>query len=373
MDTETLRVNEPRELLALIPHRLGFRPRESVVVVGLREPRGRVGLVMRVDLEHLADPVAGPQVARSVVSLMDRDRAARLRCAVYDDGPDPRYAPGRLVQAVAHLRDAAHAPFGEVEVHVVTPTGYLDLDCRDMSCCPAGGRPLWELDATQVGARMVLAGSVVAESREALGRIGRASTDRRRSVARVRRRWEARGAAATSPGELAAWRLAGLSTWRDAVEIARDEGEPGLAHVRWGRLEAALADRRVRDAVLVSLIPGTDDLAERSVAAGHPEPADDAAMGSALRRVIDADVGVAPDHDEAVLHRRVLEHVVAHGRAGAQAPALTLLALLAWWAGEGARCAVLLETALRHDDDYRLGHLLQDLLEHGVGPGWTRV
>ena len=50
MDTPTLRVTEPREMLSLVPYQLGFHPTESVVAVSLRPPRGRVGLLVRVDL-----------------------------------------------------------------------------------------------------------------------------------------------------------------------------------------------------------------------------------------------------------------------------------------------------------------------------------
>ncbi len=54
--TKTLRVSEPSELLSLIPYQLGFVPSNSVVVVSLRGPRKRVGLVARVDLDDLVGP-----------------------------------------------------------------------------------------------------------------------------------------------------------------------------------------------------------------------------------------------------------------------------------------------------------------------------
>jgi hypothetical protein len=69
----------------------------------------------------------------------------------------------------------------------------------------------------------------------------------------------------------------------------------------------------------------------------------------------------------------VLEGVVAHGRTGAQAPALTLLALLAWWRGEGARAAQLLERALADEPGHRLGVLVAKAVAAGVPPGWART
>ena len=163
MDTPTLRVSEPRELLSLIPYQLGFHPSESAVAVGLRPPRGRVGLAVRVDLADLAHPVHGPQLARDVAAHLDKDGAHRAVLAVYTER-DPREGPDPVVAAaVAHFREATDAPFGEVPAWAVTATGYLSIDCRD-SCCPPGGRPLDDLASTQVSAQMVLAGSSVPDT-----------------------------------------------------------------------------------------------------------------------------------------------------------------------------------------------------------------
>ena len=46
-----VRISDPGEVAAALPHLLGFRPEESVVVVGLGGPSGgRVGLTVRADL-----------------------------------------------------------------------------------------------------------------------------------------------------------------------------------------------------------------------------------------------------------------------------------------------------------------------------------
>jgi hypothetical protein len=367
----TLRVSEPAEILALVPHRLGFRPRESVVAVSLRPPRGHVGVVARVDLAQLSGPADGPDRARALITLLDRDGASRALLVVYTD-EDPRGVPEHPAhRAAQQFQEAAAAPFGDVVVWVVTSTGYFSLDCSD-GCCPPGGRPLRELDATQVGAELVLAGSAVADSRADIARIRPAGAERRRSVARVRRRWEARRDEALAKGEAEAtgWRLGSVAAWRAAVDHACEGPSRGAAP--WGRVEAGLADRRVRDSVLVSLVPGTGELAERCVVGAAPSPEDEAALAAAVATILDPRCAVPPPVVATRVHEDVLEHVVAHGRAGHQAPALTLLALLAWWRGDGARAAVLLDRALGDDEHYRLAVLLHGLLEAAVGPGWTR-
>ncbi|WP_426592228.1 DUF4192 domain-containing protein [Cellulomonas sp. McL0617] len=371
MEITTVRMSEPRELLALIPHRLGFHPRDSVVAVSLRAPRGRVGLVVRVDLAHLADVRQGPELARRLVAYLGRDDAESSVLVLYTDD-DPRGSGvGAAQRAAAHFRDAAEPALGDIPVWVVTGTGYLSLDCVD-DCCPPGGRPLRDLDSTQIGAHLVLAGSAVADSREDIARIRAARAERRRTVARARRRWEYRlaGAVAAGPEAVASWRLDSVVAWREVVRrmsVADGRG----ARVPWGRLEAGLSDRRVRDAVLVSLVPGTGDLAECSVAPAAPDDID-RALGAAMAKIIDPARAVPPPEPATTAHEAALEGVVAHGRTGGQAPALTLLALLAWWRGDGARARVLLDGALEAEPDYRLAVLLGDALGAAVPPGWVR-
>ena len=373
MQTPTLRVTEPREMLSLVPHQLGFHPSESVVAVSLRGPRGRVGLVVRVDLPDLANPDVGPQLARDVVAHLAGDGAERAWLVVYTRD-DPRRGPDAAVSAaVSCFREAAEAAFGDVPAWAVTSTGYLSLDC-DQTCCPPGGRPLADLSSTQVSAQMVLAGSSVATCREDVGRIRPAGAEARRSVARVRRRWQARGLRAHDEGAAALerWRRDGVAAWRRAVgeQLDRDGGPTAAA---LGRLEAALTDLRVRDAVLVALVPGQGDLPERCVRGERPCTEDDAALGRALALVVDPLDGVPAPPAATRVHEAVLEAVVAHGERGGQAPAATLLGLLAWWRGDGARAAILLDRALADDDGYRLARLVAQSLACGVPPGWVRA
>lgn len=365
----TLRLREPREMLALIPHQIGFRPVESAVVVSLRPPRGRVGLVVRVDLDALADEATGPQLARTLVSHLDRDGARSAVLVVYT-AADPRPHPTHLAwAAVAHLREAAHL-LGQVPAWAVTATGYLALDCHG-ECCPPGGRPLVELDSTQVGARMVLAGSAVADRRDDLALIVPADGESRRAVSRVRTRWATRGARAAAEGApaLERWRLDSLSAWRDQVRSAA--AEPAARSSRLGRVEAGLRDRRVRDGVMLALLPDVGTLPEDLVRGPEPAQTALARMDEALARLYDPVRGVRPQQRTWDLHVRVLEQVVAHGRAGEQAPACTLLAVLAWWAGSGVRAELLLERALREDPEYRLAQLYAQAVGAGMPPGWV--
>lgn len=373
--TPTLRVRDPQELLALIPYQLGFQPRESVVVVSLREPHRRVGLVMRVDLAALADPDDGPQVARTMVTHVARDRGRDTVLVVYTDAPVPAVQDPRVPawRATGHYLGAAEAFLGEVDVWVVSGTGYWALGCADPRCCPPGGRPLSDLSATVVGAEMVLAGAVVMATRDELAWIPRASDADRRRANAAANRWRRRAREAReahSQGDrsgVAQWRQAGFATWRAA--LAGDMTAASL-----GRIEAALEDIAVRDAVLLSMVPGTGGLPEEyldePVTQGSLATA--TAVGRAMAAIVDPGAGVRPEDDLASAALRALEGVIAHGRRRHQAPALTLLAMLTWWRGSTARSGALLERAYLCDPDYRLARLLTQALEAGMAPGWAR-
>ena len=384
MDATTIRVSEPRELLALLPHQLGFRPQESAVAVSLRAPRGRVGLIARVDLTDLADVVHGPQLARGLVSHLVADGARRAVLVIYTP-EDPRFpagggaalgsSPGLVRAAAEQFREAAEPFLPEVGVWVVSRSGYLSLDCADPGCCPRGGRPLRDLDGTEVGAHMVLAGSLIADSRDELARIEPAAAQPRRNATRVAQRARARRLVAVAAGDeaLHRWRADGMAAWREATARS-GSGGAGMDPALLGRIEASLIDVRVRDAVLLALVPGTGDLPERTLLGGAGRPVGEIAQGTsaALDAVMDTRRGIAPDRTLVGVGVDVLERVVAHTRTSDQAAALTLLALIAWWRADGARAGVLLDRALGADPDHRLALLLSDALARGLSPGWMR-
>ncbi|MGX1573521.1 DUF4192 domain-containing protein [Cellulosimicrobium funkei] len=390
--TTLIRAHGPRELLAYVPFRLGYRPQDSVVLVGLRPPRGRIGLVVRVDVADAADVEHGPQLARSVVGHLAADGARRVVLVVYSDAPlrASGVAAARVRAAVEHCREAAEPHHGPVEAWVVSSTGWYALDCAEDDCCPPEGRSLRELESSEVGAHMVLSGAALADSREEALRIPPAGADARRRAARAARRARDRARSVAAGDDVAsrvAARVSALALWRTAVAqvAARDRARDGgrtdggpvgdgagaavPAATVLGRLAAGLESVPVRDAVLLSLVPGTDDLPDRTVRGGDV----DAGTGRAIAAVVDPGAGLAPDPAVTGPARAVLEAVVAHAPRGSTAPALTLLALVAWWHGDGGRARRRLAEALAEDPTYRLALLLASALDAGVPPGWVRA
>lgn len=424
-----VRVAGPEDLLAYIPYRLGFEPVESVVAVSLTGPRQRVGLVARVDLDDLrlrrpGDP-DGPDGAATARWLADHvvaDGADRAIVVLYT-ATDPSAPSSVARRAVELLRARLERRLPGTEVWLVAPTGFRALDCTDPMCCPTEGRPLSALKGTRVAAHMVLEGRTVAGTREERYALRAAPEAARTQARRAAARWTdtyrrllngtrfsgggpidgaepARGAAhdrapadrtPRRPGvaagphavgpeaeraerALAEWGAESLGLWRSAARLAA-EARPGqpveLSPVDLGKIGAALADTPVRDAVLLSLAPGTEETALRT-ARREVDGDTDAATGSVMALIVDPERGVPPDEEITRAARRVLEAVATHVPRHRRAPAYLLLALVAWWHGDGGLAAERVSDALGVDPDYRLALLLRGAIAGGVPPGWVR-
>lgn len=513
----TVRLEHSRELLAVLPHQLGYHPADSVALVAVG-PGGRVGLTVRLDLPDVLSPAGDDLLHRAVRHLAD-DGAREVVVVVYADEPDPRDAGRalRLDRTSAAARVAAAvrtavADLGPVTVWCVADGRYAGLDCRDPACCPPGGRPVADLVAGHAAARVLGRRRSVADRREDVGAVTPAGAGPRRAAAAARSRWADARLRCDRRADVLAWRRRALDTWRAALAALHTDPAATVPAAALGRIEAALDDRAVRDAVLLTLLAVPDGLAEDLLrhargdlgsagaswsapgepgldgdpddpdgagAAGEggarcspleragdalgdaeadPRAQDDAAAaagddaaprgagstppcgagstspcgaddaspcgadvtgtegaddppgtgegtrapgGGDLRPTpgpagrapdagprtaadVDADVrsaldalldpGCAREPDEALVDagRSVLEAVVAHGRTGRQAPALTLLALLAWWDGDGVRASVLVERALAQDPGHRLAELVDRVLGAGLAPAWLR-
>lgn len=428
-----VRVAGPEDLLSYIPYRLGFRPAESVVAVSLTGPRRRVGLVARVDVDDLLDDpparTAGPSgdgpaapardgaaTARWLTGHVVGDGADRAVVVLYSDelgsSSGEGAASSRPRRAAEVLRRALERRLPGVEVWAVTSTGFRALDCTDPLCCPPGGRPLSLLTSSRVAAHMVLAGRTVAGTREERYALRPAPEVARTQARRAAARWAAtyerilaggapgapggpgaRGsgaafgpgaarrvgassaaAATPDPAALARWGEESLGLWRSAVRQVAALG-PGetctLRPATLGKIGAALADTPVRDAVLLSLVANTQEAALRT-ARHEADAATDAATADVMARIVDPVRGVVPDTGITGPARTVLEAVATHLPRARRAPAYVLLALLAWWHGDGGLAAERVSDALGVDPTHRLAGLLRSAIAGGVPPGWVR-
>jgi hypothetical protein len=130
--------------------------------------------------------------------------------------------------------------------------------------------------------------------------------------------------------------------------------------------------------VLLTILAPGSALPDRVLAGGDAGCGPDGVpvgpqIGAVLDSLLSAGGARRPDPVATATAVRVLERVVAHGRVRRQAPARTLLALVAWWTGDGPRASVLVERALRDDPTHGLAHRVRRLVDSGTPPAWVRA
>jgi Domain of unknown function (DUF4192) len=366
----------PNDLIAFALYRLGFRPREGIVVVGLNGPRRRTGMVARLDLPPPAHVPAA--LARVVVALrrVGDGEALVLVFSEVDaghgaddgtdgtdgsgDGPDPLLAHPGVARAVR--RTLRRARIGVLDVVAVSRDAYRSYLCRDLRCCPPGGTPMTAVLDTVTAAHMVAAGRSLADDEKGVVADVAPEPDgslRRRAV-------DACLGAATGCSD-GPTRLAALRRWRALLH--GDEGAglrvPTAADV--AGVVVALQDHLVRDAVLLTLVPGSGTVPDELVATGVPVP------GSAAAVLFDALLAAPPEEDLLWRGERLLALVARAAPAGRRGDALAVLAWASWWSEGGVRPRLLARLALDDDPTHRLASLVVGTLDAAVPPPWLRV
>lgn len=310
--TPSLRCSLPG-LLVLLPYHVGFHLHDSLVVVALRQ--GRVDLVERVDIPPEA-PLDDLTTARLVLALHRRQPSAVVVVA-YSDRIGAMPALGGLVDAVGPVVPV-------VRVVEVRGSRWRDVPGQVWTSLPTAA------DVPLV-AEYVGRGVHPLPDRDALTAVlspvpGPAADAMAVEVAR-------RGRPGTRDG-LAAWhRLLDL----DREPERRDE-VTALAFL------ARVVDR---DAVLARLVPTTGG-DEEQFFPGVPGSLDPA--------------------EEQVCTRAVLIRLAAIAPPPVRAAALSVLAVWAWDAGDGATASIAADLALAHDPTYVLASLVGQLLRCDVRP-----
>lgn len=351
-----VRLAGPADLLGMLPHRLGFHPGESLVVVCLHGPRRRDGLVMRFDLPPRG---AEPVLAREVAVRAAHAGADEVLLVCYTDSPsdatagepgasggrgvagDPPAAAGRLPRrrlVSATVRALARRGTPTRDALLVHRGRFYSYLCAEPRCCPPDGVPLPDRPtdgALRYAAETALRGRTTLPSRDALAAsVAAVAGGPRRRELRVLhagvRRELARRLAAGQRGACRAETLALLDQVCRGWQAAPD-GPPRLPDEQAVRLVVGLHDVHARDQVVTwSLRPGSEVLA--------------AVLGELTRAAL-------PPY---------------------AAPVCTVLAWVAYTHGDGALAAVALERARAEDPGYSLAHLVGELLHAQAPPEVVR-
>ena len=322
-----VRVGSPAAILAVVPYLLGFLPESSLVVLGVEPPGGTIKVTMRYDLPDPADADLADDIAAHALGVLGAQDLAAAVAIAY--GPDSLAAPLAVAFGQADLIDFLRVEDGR----------YWSYTCADPACCPPGGTA-FDLEGYPVPAALAGDGTkslggrenlvdsiaplngVVAESmRQATKRAEQHVTQLLVKVRKSARLGAARHMIATE-GLGAVSQM--ISTYRAGGRFATDY------QVAW--LTVALKDLRVRD---------------------------------------DAWARMDPRYEGA--HRRLWTDVVRRAQPGHVAAPASLLAFVAWQAGNGVLANVALDRALADDSGYSMATLLRQVISAGAPPSMARV
>lgn len=361
-----IRTGDPADILTYIPYRLGFRPRESIVLLGLRPPRGRLGLVMRLDIAHVADEEHGRAILDEARELMAIDGSTDAFVVLYTDTPWPvleqRADVVRAVRRVRELTTWCEAPGPWV----------VGSECYGVwgnagSCDPLT-TPTASLDYGAMAARLVVEGLTVLPDRQDLAvaptsdpAVGAAATRAYRRTRRHRQTLLGRQAAEVGiepVAELTAWQRRQHHLW--VRLLARVRAQRPIGPGELGRLAAGFEDVLLRDGAMcaaIGVVPDRlptireiDQFFARAMGTGTAVP---------IRERLDPVTDV------------LRQAAAAVGESVGAAPALGMLAWLAWWAGDGARADVLADQCLALAPGHRLALLVRQAVEHRLAPTWV--
>lgn len=317
--TTRIRLSDPAELVAAIPHLLGFHPQDSVVLIALHGKN--LGLTLRADLVDIGQV---PLLAEQMLAPLLRQEPTGVALVVIGGEPGgdgtPPHRP--LVDALDQALADAGLPLVHAAWTSATAAG-APWRCYDDPLCEG---VLPDPATSPLAAATVAAGAVTFEKREDLV----ALLEQHDVQALARRSALLHAADAEHPmtAGLRARRFSLLEGLRRQVA----DGDVVLDDRVVVEVASALCDHRVRDACLPWCIGSDAAGAER--------------LWLALVRATPA-----PERAE---------------------PA-ALLALVAYLRGDGAMAGVALDAALDACPEHSLSNLLRAALDGGLPPDALRT
>lgn len=400
-ELEPIKVSAGEDLLAFIPHIMGYWPQNSIVCIGMRGKQLRA--TMRLDLPPEG---CGVQFARLAASQLASDAEADgCLIAVFgrEDWQDPPRCPHADV--FLELRKA----FGELGLPVrdawyVGTEYWRSMECQDPLCCPWPGRGNASIRESFVNAELVFRGSTVRESPQEQVLAQTATKDAGFADAVVQAGRKYRGALGHSgmgAGQLAAT----LRAWEHSLERWPETPDQDMT----AYLLASVQERCVRDTLMVALATTAACAFAGAGANGLLRRDEEPPMVPATRaggslvgdcRTIEegttADVlakagrdfgivlmgGAAasgnsaghPTPNWARLDRSepLLRFLACSARGEVKAPVLCILGWIQWCKGRGTWAGSYFAACEQQQPGYKLASMLDDLLSVGYIAEWAK-
>ncbi|AJT40760.1 DUF4192 domain-containing protein [Psychromicrobium lacuslunae] len=390
-----LTIAEPAELLAYLPHALGYFPERSLMVVGLRGKT--IGGTVRVDLPDVNSSLEQcREFSETVAECLAVDRLADASVLAlftgvdWLDGEDPGF--DRLMLCLREALQLRGKPV--CQAWWLGERYFRNYLCRDERCCPSPGVLLSKLKSSRLNTELVFRGSSyfsdLSEATQAptLSRVEQLAMYRgfSRNMLRLGE------AMARQPLEhtLSDWsaEMRRLGRARTAAwggnRAAGGEAQPWE---RWGGLMAILQCPRFRDAVLLlALCDAAPDqkveIADLLLGNTDFRPPWRTLNGlrqllrlmSAMHDFVPVLEGWGAKEDGVSEPERpqLATEQFATELQQAVAASYSLLGWIEWSRGRGSRAGAYLEAALEVLPGYRLAELLTEVLGSGLLCKWAK-
>lgn len=392
---DKIRVSAGEDLLAFIPHILGYWPERSIVCIGMSGKSLRA--TMRLDLppENMKDAAAFAGLAASQLASDGAADGCLIAIFGIEDWDAPRDLPqAALYQELRRAFEKFRLPVRDA--WYVGPRHWRSLECADESCCPWPGKLNASIQESFVNTEFIYRGSMVRESpgqqiqaavavgdEGFAGKVAAAGTQFQDVLALT----------GTGAHQLAAT----LGVWDLAMHQWPEKPDPAMA----AYLLASLGESTARDAVIVAI--ATNPNAAFAGAAGtgtlHPDSGNIAApenwyggnqaegwqagiddvgeeaIMKAARDFANILVGeisdgesnelLGPDWQRLGRAEQLLQFLAGATSAPDKAPVLCLLGWIEWCKGRGTWAGHYFQLCLQIHPGYRLAALLDRLLSVG--------
>ncbi|MFY9808371.1 MAG: DUF4192 domain-containing protein [Pseudonocardiaceae bacterium] len=314
-----IRLSDSSELIAAVPHLLGFHPRDSVVLLALH--RKNLGLTLRADL---VDNDQAAVLAEQLLVPIARQRPTGVALIVIGGAgaPDGDLPHRALVDALDDVLTGAGLPVVHAAWTAETASGAPWRCYDDPLCAGTVADPM----TSPLAAATVAAGAVTFGSREEIAEL--VAADDPAALQRRAALLDAADAEHPMGARLVAQRLARLKELHRAAAV----GDLALSDSTIAEVASALCDHRVRDACLPWCTgPGAAAAEQLWLALVRATPAPERAEPAAL------------------------------------------LALVAYLRGDGTLVGIALDTALHACPQHSLSGLLRAALDGGLPPELLRT
>ncbi|MGA7204862.1 MAG: DUF4192 domain-containing protein [Specibacter sp.] len=400
-EQDKLKVSAGEDLLAFIPHIVGYWPENSLVCIGMCGKSLRA--TMRLDLppEGTAELDGFAAVAAAQLSSDAEADGVLLAFFAGREWNEPEHCPhGVLYCALGEAFAEAGLPVRDA--WYVGPSHWRSIECRNPSCCPWPGRSNTKITGSFVNAELVYRGSAVDGN----------PRDRVPGMTAVKDHRFAETVRVAAESFLAPLGQAGLAA--NQLGVTLGAWERALAH--WPErpnasmaayLLASLGGAPVRDAVLVSLattpemaLAGVLGVGQLQGDVGEPVVPSTWFGGN---QCAGWDIGILCESETAICAAgRVYGDVLLGGSPEAghpacspnwsrldvaeelllflagsitgpgKAPVLCMLGWIQWCRGRGSWAGTYFNASLEALPGYRLAQLLERLLDAGCIAAWAK-